>query len=161
MKTERTPINDADELAMIRKGLDEFFGALKRLTKADINDLSEAMKEIKDADAAQDKVRLSAALRAIMEILATPKTGRLPAHPTSGRRRPRELEKWIAYVAKVVRTLRAERKWTQAKLAKESGLRQSHISRIESGSLSVSRHTVARLARAFNVPLSKIDPSSD
>jgi transcriptional regulator with XRE-family HTH domain len=52
---------------------------------------------------------------------------------------------------KRVRELRAARKWTQERLAEESGLAAVQLSRIENGEHEPKLTTIIRLARALSV----------
>lgn len=51
-----------------------------------------------------------------------------------------------------LRLAREEKGWSQAELAKRSGIKQANISRIESGRHSVTLGTAARLAAVFGEP---------
>jgi transcriptional regulator with XRE-family HTH domain len=59
-----------------------------------------------------------------------------------------------AHIAKVVRTLRRERAWTQAELAGKLGLSQSRLSEIESGAGSFTAEQFLLILRLFNVTTS-------
>ena len=54
-------------------------------------------------------------------------------------------------IAQVVRTLRRERAWTQAELAKSLGISQGRLSQIESGGGSFSAEQLLLILRLFNV----------
>ena len=69
------------------------------------------------------------------------------------------LTKHTQWVADRIKELRNKKNWTQEKLAQESGLPQSHISRLEKAQHSPSNKTLERIAKALGVGLSKLDPS--
>ena len=52
-----------------------------------------------------------------------------------------------------IRSLREELNWTQADLAKATGLSQSAISRLEDGSRWPRKHTLRRICKALNLPI--------
>ncbi len=55
-----------------------------------------------------------------------------------------------------VRDLRKAKKWTQAKLAEESGVEPSYISHIERGKTKVSLPTLICIVNALNVTLDDV-----
>lgn len=149
---------DADAM---RRSMASFFDAVRRMTPDDAADIGELFLEIKSAEEAGDRRRANAALATLIEFFAARPEEYKAVSPARTQKRPPALQKWVDHVAKTVRRLRQEREWSQEHLAEKSGLPQSHISRIERGSLSASRKTVAKLARALGVAVSKIDPSDD
>ena len=70
------------------------------------------------------------------------------------------LQKWIDYVSGRIRDARRESGLTQEELAERSGLPLSHISRLESGKHSPSRHTIEKLAALAPASLWSISTSA-
>ncbi len=69
------------------------------------------------------------------------------------------LTNWNQHVAASVRSLREAANKTQVDLARECGLTQSHISRIENAELIPSHRTIDRIAKSLGVDPSRIDPT--
>lgn len=57
-------------------------------------------------------------------------------------------------IARKVRALRLERRWTQAELASRLGLSQSRLSQVERGDGSFTAEQLVAVLRLFNVPIS-------
>lgn len=57
-----------------------------------------------------------------------------------------------------VRALRNERGWTQAELARRSGLNNQTVHRIEHGVMNSGWQSRLKLARAFGIPVAALDP---
>ena len=57
---------------------------------------------------------------------------------------------------KRIRELRNKKKWSQEKLAEESGLHTTYISGIECGKRNVGMEIVLKLARALKVDVGKL-----
>lgn len=55
-----------------------------------------------------------------------------------------------------VRQLREQRAWSQEVLADQADVTREYISRIESGTQSVSLDVIVRVAAAFNLTLSEL-----
>jgi transcriptional regulator with XRE-family HTH domain len=60
----------------------------------------------------------------------------------------------------MIKELQLKAGWTQEQLAAESGLPQSHISRLEAGKHSPSRATLEKIAKALGVDVAVFDPSA-
>ncbi len=60
------------------------------------------------------------------------------------------------HLAANVATLRARRRWSQQQAADAAGLDLKHMQKLEYGALNASLKTLVRLARAFDVPVSKL-----
>lgn len=161
MNTNQHKPDMKSDLEAMRSGLAGMFEVLRRLRKEDIDDIAELLVEIKDAEFAKDRERLESAVRALLEVVAPHDNRFSGVAPLRSGQKSAGLDRWKKYVAKQVAELRASRGMTQVQLAEESGLPQSHISRIERAALSPSRKTVERLAKALGVPLSRLDPSSN
>ncbi len=129
---------------------------ISRLPEGDVCDLFELFKIFRRAETQEDR---QAADMAIMEMLeGTP----IRVHRMElGAKQPvtTNLKNWIAFVSARIRQLRIDQKLTQQQLADQSGLPQSHISRIENGVHSPSHKTLERIAAALKVPLHKLDPN--
>jgi transcriptional regulator with XRE-family HTH domain len=59
-------------------------------------------------------------------------------------------------IAERIRDLRQAKSWSQERLADEAGLSTNAISRIERGDRGPRLETVAQIATALNMPLSKL-----
>ena len=57
---------------------------------------------------------------------------------------------------KRLRRERTERGWSQAELARRSGIRQSHLSTYENGHVFPDHRNIRRLANAFQVPEAEV-----
>ena len=57
-----------------------------------------------------------------------------------------------------IRTLRESAGLTQIQLARQTGLPQSHISRLESGQGSLTESALRKIAKALRVRRKRIDP---
>ena len=55
-----------------------------------------------------------------------------------------------------MRTLRAERGWSQEFLAFETGLHRTFIGHCERGVRNISVDNIEKIARAFNVPIAEL-----
>jgi len=66
--------------------------------------------------------------------------------------RPQELEKAREQIARKVRELRTERKWTQQELARRLDLSQSRLSELERGDGSFTAEQLLEILALFNVP---------
>lgn len=161
MTPHHDQINSAGGIGEVRQGLNDLFATIRRLTRADINDIAELLVEFQEADVSNDRERLEAAARAFLELVSKPDERYRPVPGRVKARRTEKLDRWMHFVGGKTRALREKKELTQADLARRAGLTQSHISRIELGQLSPSRRTVLRLAKALRVPLSSLDPSAD
>jgi ribosome-binding protein aMBF1 (putative translation factor) len=65
---------------------------------------------------------------------------------------------WEA-VGQRIQNLRASINMTQADLARKTGMRQSHISRIEAGMRGVPRRRLPKMAKALEVREIDLDPN--
>jgi transcriptional regulator with XRE-family HTH domain len=54
-------------------------------------------------------------------------------------------------IIKKIKKLRAQKEWSQLMLAKKSGISQSHICKIETGIVGVSKVVQTKLAKAFKM----------
>jgi DNA-binding XRE family transcriptional regulator len=128
------------------------------LPEDDRNELFELALELRRAEDAEESQSIWAAMR---EVLAQrPMTAR--RLPTPERPAPAgRAKKWAQATGNRIRQLRAERDWTQTELAERAGLPQSHICRIERAEYTATNKTLQKIAKAFGVELTQIDPSGE
>lgn len=69
-----------------------------------------------------------------------------------------QLANYRTRVGRAIRQRRSELGLTQAELARGAGLRQSHVSRLESGKHAPSALTLERIAKAMKINASDLDP---
>ena len=128
---------------------------INRLSPSDKKDLFGLVKALSTAQSAED---LEAVRSGMLEILDQHEYSARPFEfPAT--ESPGGLAKWNQHVATKVRELREAANKTQACFAEETGLTQSHISRIENAELSPSHRTVEKLAAALGVDPAEIDPT--
>ena len=126
------------------------FAKLNKDDRSDMIELIGCMVESSDQDERQE-------IRATMiEILAGRKSTATQMD-FAGTLAP---SKWAEHVGIKIRTLRTSASMTQQQLAEKAGLQQSHISRIESAEYSPTHMTLCKIAKALDVDVSTIDPSS-
>jgi len=70
------------------------------------------------------------------------------------------LHKRMEWIGNRIKDKRRAIDMTQDQLAKETGLPQSHISRLEAGKHSPSFRTLERIASALKIPVGELDPAS-
>ena len=68
-------------------------------------------------------------------------------------------QRWKSFAGGRIREARETAKKTQAELAQETGIPQSHISRLERGEHSPSHRTLEKIAAALNVEVKAFAPS--
>lgn len=131
------------------------------LSKADRDDLFELLNDWRKATDPEDQRSIR---RAMEEVLAqVPLTIRdlpLPG-PESTRSMSKRRKSWAQRVGSKIKGFREEARWTQMRLAKEAGLPQSHISRLENGEYSATNLTLEKIAKALGVSIGQIDPSAE
>src|SRR5262245_39487003 len=98
---------------------------IEGLPQDDQNELFELAMEIPKAESVEDRQSIWLAMREIVAQRPV-KVRKLP--PSGAPLAPRS-KAWAEYIGKKINDLRKKRNWTQAELAKASGLPQSHISR--------------------------------
>lgn len=126
------------------------------LPPEDKDDLFEAAKAY--AAAADGSEEQQSAHRAMLEILDQSQGTLLTLQPDEPAAPGSDPTAWCDHVRGRIRELRKERGWSQEELANKAGLTQSHISRLESGTHSPSSMTVEKIAKAFDMPPSSLDP---
>lgn len=129
---------------------------IQSLPQEDKNDLLELLMELPKAQTEEELQSLQVALR---EILAQ-KPVRVRRMDLAGTENEPGLQRWKQDVSEKIRSLRTQAGMTQHDLAVKSGLPQSHISRLETGTHSPSRATLEKIAHALGQPLSALDPSA-
>ena len=77
-----------------------------------------------------------------------------PVYPTG-------LSEWMDSVRKNIRRLSSERKWDILMLAKASGVPIDYLQRLLKGEQSPSNLVLRKLAAAFNVHITVLDPSQE
>ncbi len=126
---------------------------IEPLSPEDRSDLFEVIREFITTD--DDEARASAA-QTIVEITDPLKTSVRLGEVATGRP-----AKWLGWVSRKIKSLRAAAGLTQEQLAQRSGLTQSHICRLENGEHSPTGLTLEKIAQALGVPTSTLDSSSD
>lgn len=131
---------------------------IQSLPPDDKNDLFELFKELSLTEAPEDSDNIVTAMREILDQ----KVGKLKKFeqpdPEVGWSNT-GLQTWIDFVSQKIKKLREQRGLTQVELAEKTGLKQSHICRLERGRHSPSHKTVEKIAEALGVPVTELDPS--
>lgn len=73
---------------------------------------------------------------------------------------PKTLQRHADHVGKTIKRIRVEKGLKQTDLAKQSGLPQSHISRLEAGVHSPSLKTIEKVAKALGITAGDLAPSN-
>ncbi len=73
----------------------------------------------------------------------------------------KKAKRWFQELGNRIRQRRREMRITQAQLAKETGISQGALSRIERGLLFPSAETIEAIARALGISPGEIDPGLD
>ena len=131
-----------------------FRACLSSLSQEDKRDVLSLIPHLLNDD---DDERQSAA-EAISEILHRPKAHLMSMASLEGTED--DLENWTAFVSKRIREARESAGLTQEELSQQSGLPQSHISRLEQGKHSPTAKTLEKIATALKLPQSYFDPSA-
>jgi DNA-binding XRE family transcriptional regulator len=127
---------------------------IQELPEADRNDLCELMKELLHAESSEELNNVAATMEEILdqEPIQLEKMDQGDERPWGA-----GLQKWIDFVSARIRELRVNANLTQAALAELSGLPQSYINRLESGSISPSRIVLEKLAKALKIDIEAFD----
>ena len=131
-----------------------FRDRLSRLPDEDKRDICTLMPDLLSGD---DEARQSAA-EAMDEILYGPSLKLMPFENVEGT--DDDLVPWLNWISHRVREAREAAGLTQAELSQQSGLPQSHISRLEQGKHSPTARTLEKIATALKLPHSHFDPSA-
>jgi DNA-binding XRE family transcriptional regulator len=151
-KSPRRPIDVGEAAMTMAVGI--ILDRINRLSDEDRVYLFDFVKEIGSATCEED---IEAIRNGMLEILdQAPSEVREFGPTVEG---SPELDKWVQHLAGKVRALREAAGKTQVQLAQQSGLTQSHISRIENAELAPSHKTVEKLAAALGVAPSDLDPT--
>lgn len=125
-----------------------------QLTSEDKQDICTLLPEILFGDG---EARQSSA-EAIDEILHGPSLKLIPFVDLDGS--DDDLAPWLNRISHRIREAREAAGLTQAELSLQSGLPQSHISRLEQGKHSPTAKTLEKIATALKLPRSHFDPSA-
>jgi ribosome-binding protein aMBF1 (putative translation factor) len=131
---------------------------VSQLLAEDKCDLYKLVKGLTDAKTPED---VEAIRVAMLEILDQEPVRARRLDATDLERHPEKLQRWADFVSQRIRDSRKAKGLTQEQLAEQSGLPQSHISRLERGEHSPSRSTLEKIAKGLNVPLSNLDPAAE
>lgn len=129
-----------------------------KLPKADRDDFFELVEALRDETSPEEREQIH---RTMLEIVAGRRVKVQPLAPIAEGDRSDELSEWVSFVSGRIKERRKSAGLTQGQLAEVTGLPQSHISRLEAGKHSPSRQTLEKLAKAFGVPLSDLDPAAE
>ena len=132
-----------------------FRECIASLSQDDKQDVLSLIPQLLNGD--DDDERQSAA-EAISEILHRPKSQLVSLESLEGGEE--DLASWTTFVSKRIREAREAAGLTQAELSQQSGLPQSHISRLEQGKHSPTAKTLEKIATALKLPHSHFDPSA-
>ena len=127
---------------------------VRKLTPEDRRDFTELFGLLVQCDDDTEELEILATMQELVSakpIVVSEETGIDEGHPEG-------LVNWMTFVAKKITELRKEARLTQTQLATKAGLRQSHISRLESAKHSATHFTLAKIAKALGVNVSKLDP---
>lgn len=116
-------------------------------------DLIELMGELKQSDKPSDRKEVA---QTMMEIIMPELIGDLVMEPPM-RSDGKFLSARAAWIGARIKEFREAKEVTQAQLAKESGIPQPHISKLEAGKHSPSNETLRRIAKALGVDVHKLD----
>lgn len=64
-------------------------------------------------------------------------------------------------VGRQLQALRSEKQWTQETAAEAAGIHEKYLSRVENGSANPSLGVLVALARAYEVPVSRLFGGAD
>ncbi len=127
---------------------------MDQLTSDDKQDICILMPDLLSGD---DEARQSAA-EAMDEILHGPSLKLIPFEDLDGS--DDDLAPWLNWISHRIREAREAAGLTQAELSQQSGLPQSHLSRLEQGKHSPTAKTLEKIATALKLPRSHFDPSA-
>jgi len=150
-KNDKREVNmDDAALTMAIAVISQRISALPKEDRDDLYDLTRIMI------AAESDEEVESAKRAFREILDQTK-GKVKEFCAS--EEPIGVDGWLLFISKRIKTAREAAKMTQEELERETGLPQSHISRLENGVHSPSSATLAKIAKATGHPVSYFDSS--
>lgn len=157
-KTEEAPRFSPQEASRRELIIAFLIEKISNLPKDALEDLAALGPEIARCESEEEFHEIAETMREIIfpEIIGTV----VDSEVTRGSSTKR-LRRWAGSLGKRIKAARLAAGLTQSRLASDAGLPQSHVSRIESGRHSPSRHTVERIARALNKRVCDFDPSCD
>lgn len=139
-----TLLNNTDEA--LASAVNVIADRIQQLSKEDRDDFFLLLPAIL-GDSEEEKL---SALKAAQEILVqAPVKVRQVESPEPP---AQALAKWLTFISARIRSAREAAGMTQEQLAKESGLQQSHISRLEKGEHSPTSKTLSKIAMALGQP---------
>ena len=156
MRDSLEAVADGREGAAVMLALTVLRDRVRSLPAEDRQDLYELSKIIMTTDSAEEFEGAATAMYEILEKQPACGVSEMRFHAQP----PAELAKWLKYVSKRIRDVRRAANLTQKELAAQTGLPQSHISRLENGKHSPSRTTLTKVAAATGKKLSDLDPSA-
>jgi DNA-binding XRE family transcriptional regulator len=129
---------------------------MSSLSKQSLSDLAQVATELARCGSREAFDEIAETIREIMfpELIGTLHIGTAGQAAGNGK----QLSKWKEFIGEKIRELRKGANLTQEQLAENSGIPQSHISRIESGRHSPSHKTLTRIAKALGVSVGDLDP---
>lgn len=147
--TRRSGMDRESSFALAITVLRERMGTLRREDQDDLHQLLPALL-------GGDEEERASAERAVNEILnqMPAKVHRMPLPGEPGA----ALQCWTDFVSRTIREARSAAGLTQQELARNSGLDQSHISRLECGQHSPTNKTLEKIAAVLGLPLAHFDP---
>ena len=138
-------------------GVDDIHGLVSRLSKQDRDDINEMVSVImREKDGDQEEY--NAAIEAVIEIVTGPKPKLVYSPFVSSSNDA--LDRWKDFISQRIKAERESAGMSQTQLAEASGLKQSHISRLEAGKHSPSHITLNKIAKAIGIPLTNLSPNS-
>jgi ribosome-binding protein aMBF1 (putative translation factor) len=127
---------------------------IRALPKEDKDDLFELSKVLFAAETQEEEESAANAMREILE------QGPINIQPLDTKDETGQgLKKWLDYVSCHIKHARESAGLTQTELSAQTGLPQSHISRLENGQHSPSFATLEKIAKALHIPVAELDPS--
>jgi ribosome-binding protein aMBF1 (putative translation factor) len=129
---------------------------IRALPREDKDDLFELSKVLFAAETQEEEESAANAMREILEQ-APINIQPLDTKDKTGQ----GLKRWLDSVSCRIKQARESAGLTQTELSAQTGLPQSHISRLENGQHSPSFATLEKIAKALNIPISQLDPSAE
>lgn len=121
------------------------------------DDLFEVIMDVKNCTTPEDLQEVEQTVR---ELLFPQAYGNMIVGSAGDPKGSEKLLGWSKQIGERIKELREKVEWTQEQLAEKSGLKQSHISRLETGQHSPSHKTIVALAKALDCDVSEIDPGT-
>jgi DNA-binding XRE family transcriptional regulator len=151
---------EKNNAAVEKERVQDLLLAYTKLPKKKKDRVEKLVELLRTADPGSEEQREIAG--AIAEILIPHIIGRSQSRPvdleegisSAGRQ---SVDAYHKSVGEAIRNARDEAGMTQEMLAKNSGLPQSHISRLEAGIHAPTNKTIEKIAEALNIDPSKLD----